>query len=802
MEIVKKQIYLEPYISRHTSLIPYFVREAMGQPQITMTNYEIDTKTVSENGNWGMFPYDIDLSKCMPFTVDDEMAFDEPTVNPLNLIPYFEDKRVSFRELVDKYTTLRRVLDDAYYYKLITKNGELIRVNVDKDDLTLIDKLNVVFNLDREEYEEYGDGTIIGEHIAYDINGGRNMLFFLIKAMGHFVVPNTYITKQNGVPEIMSYVGITGYLREMDKAKNTTDCCKLKHFDFLGGKSFYLYLSGKKSAIEHEIKYWHGALFKEHLTDIRDEINSPYINMSVALTCETKNIGNYLPLNKNIIDEGTGNRIITEYRQVSQLYNLRRTKQTPCQVYNRDMGKYEESILPFILDEIDKNGDGEADAYKLSQPYDVGYAKNIKEGDDGEYYGDVIYKMDYVEGETNYVHIYYVLGGKLGKNEASNDFTEFKEFVDVLSLETFDDLKLSVDNYLYLRGELSKLSNYNESDLQFKGLINAKDKNTFDKPTNSTYVYKVNFNGKINDIDCLIGDFLILKPNNITLRFGKNLINTVKTWYYKDYKDTTNYTFQNIIGYDDFATVKLSPDNFLFLKSEFKEESNYNDTIIFRSEKIIEKESDKNLYEANNTNGVAEITYFTEDEILYPSEESNEIWVYEIVYNGFFGSKNCCHGDFVIVKPNNKTLLFNIDLLNNNTFSGVIYHEKKTWHYHNYTKDYATKIDMLFDNKKIAINILGNTEYVTNADKVRIIENTENGDSTCLTHEYANDGNKLRDMLIMHDYDLGKTEMSIKNVNEVIIDRGFVSTFELHYKLGEINTMEDMENYGNNFFGL
>ena len=36
----------------------------------------------------------------------------------------------------------------------------------------------------------------------------------------------------------------------------------------------------------------------------------------------------------------------------------------------------------------------------------------------------------------------------------------------------------------------------------------------------------------------------------------------------------------------------------------------------------------------------------------------------------------------------------------------------------------------------------------------------------------------------------------------VTIDRGGVSAFEKHYKLSECNTMQDLVNYGNNFFNI
>ena len=56
--------------------------------------------------------------------------------------------------------------------------------------------------------------------------------------------------------------------------------------------------------------------------------------------------------------------------------------------------------------------------------------------------------------------------------------------------------------------------------------------------------------------------------------------------------------------------------------------------------------------------------------------------------------------------------------------------------------------------------------------------------------------------LIMMDYNLGKTEQIVENIEDVTVDRGYASAFELHYKMGEINTFEDLERYQNNIFGI
>ena len=60
----------------------------------------------------------------------------------------------------------------------------------------------------------------------------------------------------------------------------------------------------------------------------------------------------------------------------------------------------------------------------------------------------------------------------------------------------------------------------------------------------------------------------------------------------------------------------------------------------------------------------------------------------------------------------------------------------------------------------------------------------------------------ITNKVIMEDYNFGRSETLIENVDDVIMDRGYISAFELHYKMGEVNTMNDIVNYSNNIFGL
>ena len=52
MEIIEKQISLEPFKSRHPSLIPFL------DENMVLVGLDV----LSVNGNWGNFPCDIDIT--------------------------------------------------------------------------------------------------------------------------------------------------------------------------------------------------------------------------------------------------------------------------------------------------------------------------------------------------------------------------------------------------------------------------------------------------------------------------------------------------------------------------------------------------------------------------------------------------------------------------------------------------------------------------------------------------------------------------------------------------------------------
>ena len=643
--MIKKEILLEHYVSREHSLIPYYGQDL--SKRLSFSDYQ-------HNDNWGEYPYDIDLNKCEIFTYDDI------TVEPMRLSVYFDNMTIiPFRVLMDKAVIFNDILRNTSYYKVITKKGvkQLVPYNITISEKSLFDIFDS-FDIANDNLLEMNNGDIIGVCHGYEnvFNecGGNEMLVFLSKAMGKFIVPKQYIKNENGVPEIMYYSQVENYCERMSQLKSYPDCCNATQYDFLGGDKFYSFLSSMYNKIPSEIEYWQKAIYTEGNTPV-----SPHINMSVLLTEDYHNIGQFLPASTNSVSMVVRNGVKECFNR-SLLSTLRNPKVNYAELYDSELNAYVEVEFPMVLREIYDEDDNFL-YYKLIEPYEVNCPFNVSETVNGELYGDMIYRMDFKEnGELD---IYYVIGGKLIKD---------------------------INGYHYNDARLSQ-------DFNFK-----------------TYIKK-------------------------------------------------------------FEPTRLSVDDYFLLKEELKNTANYDADIVFKGE----------------------IT--TTNEIIFP-EEDDLFWVFRV--NSFIEYNNEFLGEFIVV--NNKKQLLNIDAatIENEEFSGIRYFERKRWKSFDFSKfNSGYRIKQLFDGYLTEINILEYEEIVVNTKNGRIIDMMDNETNIkCLYFSKTEEA--LSDHYIMMEYDFGNVETIFKNVDEVAIDRGYVSTFETHYKLGEVNSLEDMENYQNNFFGL
>ena len=130
--------------------------------------------------------------------------------------------------------------------------------------------------------------------------------------------------------------------------------------------------------------------------------------------------------------------------------------------------------------------------------------------------------------------------------------------------------------------------------------------------------------------------------------------------------------------------------------------------------------------------------------------------------------------------------------------SGIVYKE---------TVEFITK-DILKENLEYyqivngyqEKNILGTELYIDNIRNALIIGDS-NGEAEIMTIIHHPEGIR-NDKVIMMDEDFGTITYKMDDNINVNVDRGIASEFELIFKLGEINTYDDMAHYQNNIFGL
>lgn len=786
MEIIKKQIYLDPYISRHGSFIPYIVKDVEKQTPLTMGYSYIDVTTFSEYGNWGCYPYDIDIDKCQKF-----QSYNLSDVSPSGLKKYFISNRVSFKELADKFSLLRKIVSDTKFYKTILKNGNIVWVEI---DLNLTEKLNYEI-LDKFP-TVYVEGYICGVYAdnSFKENGGKNMFLFLMKAMGIFVVNPLYIADDNGIPETMYYASIGSYLKKMDKLKNSEKCCIMHDYEFWGGDLFYNYLASKRSEIKGEINYWFVALYRDS-----NEIPSPNLHMSIGLNEECLNVGNYIAVpntDSGIKLESNNRYLVRTLEKESQLKTLRRTKISYYDEKNSN-DKWETKEWDMILDEGDVNEQGIAENYEITQPYVVGYPKNLHQvGVSNTYYGDMIYQMDFLK--------------------------EYSYNIDTVKATcTFDmnDNLIPDSGYPYANAEEFLNAQHKSEYLpEYTGKVTGSTDEEYDVWDDTDKAKSEGLNEFSHTYNCNRTELYGEDENGNIIQTGYTLTYSATLY---DFKESEGYVhIYYVIGgklkldngewkYVDKTTNSNSEiDIKTFILNPYTFKGNIDD-YMFIKDKLNDLVSTPTKYESDGIFYKGELTEFGSEK--YPDSETEETWVYKVNFrydetsvdnNGKKVAVNSYYvGDFMIVNSKFSRFHFNMQQIGDNNFTGVRYYEKKRWRQKDFSTDDNIKIEMLFDD---VVNILQDANIVKNLENVELVEYTnmdDNVEGYFISNETL-DRTYSSNLLLMNDYDFGKMEMIVENSADVIIDRGYVSTFELHYKLSEINTMEDMENYGNNFFGL
>ena len=112
---------------------------------------------------------------------------------------------------------------------------------------------------------------------------------------------------------------------------------------------------------------------------------------------------------------------------------------------------------------------------------------------------------------------------------------------------------------------------------------------------------------------------------------------------------------------------------------------------------------------------------------------------------------------------------------------------------------------------KVVTNESGETHYEVDFDSVKTtIYNSDyrlsrNGNICTIIKVYRGDIWNVDEAtnypIYKKEYLNGISEEPKINV-DIEFDRGVATAFENHFKLGECNSFEDLENYGNNYFNL
>lgn len=462
MSIIERKITLDNFKSHHHSLIPYVGIEHDGVGKFIFP----------EHGNWGAFPYDIDLRKCEGFS---------------DLEVYFGGARVSFLQLVEKYRLLTDIIGKTYYQKKINKKGEEVIIQYYP---SLGEKYSIeVVSLGTNENEEGKTEEVIMPYKiwgsypddSFNQNGGLKMLNFTLNALGFFIVDSKFIG-DNYIPDIMCYTEIKEYRRRMKKLRNSQDCCTQDEYAKYGGEEFYVYLGGKLQEMDFEIDKWSKKLYI-----INNEPASPELYLTVSLNTDFHNIGIYSVLNDDELGEVNHEKRLCYNTENSKLKYLRHSKVSYCEKKVGD--EIVEEQLPFILLEDEERG-----VLSAKNPYIVGYAKNIQLNFD-KFYGDLITSI--VTGETE-DEITYVMGAEIRYNGVGwevVDNTTGTKYVEKIPYKVYDYTKF--DDLIY-----PMIKNGSE--------VNAFKDHEMIEGINGVKVYEIDDNANV------IGEFYVYNDEEMT----------------------------------------------------------------------------------------------------------------------------------------------------------------------------------------------------------------------------------------------------------------------------------------------
>lgn len=384
MEIIKKKICLEDFISRIPALI-----------ETVDTGKGITTLT---EGSWGKIP---------------------------NYITFL-GKTVKYKTFMNLYYSLLNVVVYSDYYEYDYIGNKWIAIDydwrksfIDRENITYVDEFPTDYDVDRGII---GITTSEGVYTFYELTkeisayDGFTLIIDMSNLIGRQIVPLTYRCKECDEIKMASHVNQE--IKECDSCGSTNielipQGSKVPYFIYVSklDENIALLEKLKKNAelvcCEKDIyERYGGDLFLNYLYDLKDkewEIStsigiSPTLDIPLLLTTDLLDLGQYKTYDVDDIDEESGDVIedkpqyeysptIVQTSNESQFRTLRKRKRSVDDNGNE---------LPGIL---------ENETFKINIPYQEGYIKNTQILND-VIYADTIISMketsDAIEQNGNY----------------------------------------------------------------------------------------------------------------------------------------------------------------------------------------------------------------------------------------------------------------------------------------------------------------------------------------------------------------------------------------------------------------
>jgi hypothetical protein len=365
MEVIKKRICIEPFISRIPALI------------------ETVENTEPLQGSWGKIP------------------------KPVTIL----GTKLSYKTFIDCYHALIKVINNAVYYEYdffgdkwlskeytlyeVLKNKDSFSFNVALPETSLSDMqtVGIVENLHYYNFYENVENLIGKGYNGFDFIEAVHTI------IGKRLLPEIYHCNKCGYEEMTSGLTVCSqcsssdidvvrgihvpnyiylsevkdlktFLREL-KSKSTDNCCGQLKYDEYGGDALLNYLNNIK---ESDIKVYPGTP-NEMVT----------LDIPLLLTSNLLDLGMYRPYDVDVITEdGFMVNEINEQSEETQKNIIITSGESKFRTLRRRKRSIDDNgvELPGILVDDD-----------IISPYQVGYLKNIQTNNKG-FYGDMIVSME------------------------------------------------------------------------------------------------------------------------------------------------------------------------------------------------------------------------------------------------------------------------------------------------------------------------------------------------------------------------------------------------------------------------